>query len=48
MIVHESVYDEFKARIIEGAKKFPIGEPTNDETRLGPIAREDLRNNLVR
>ncbi len=41
-IVHKNIYDEFKNRFIEviGAQK--VGDPMNENTNIGPLARNDL------
>jgi succinate-semialdehyde dehydrogenase/glutarate-semialdehyde dehydrogenase len=45
-IVVNEVYEEFTTRFIEQMKKYEMGDPTNEETRLGPMARTDLRDEL--
>lgn len=35
--VHESVYGEFKARLIEGAKQLRVGDPSLESTQMGPL-----------
>jgi len=41
LIVHEDVYDEFVAKFVEGAKAIPVGVPTDEATRLGPLVHAD-------
>jgi len=41
-IVVEKVYNEFEKKFVDAMSKVKIGDPTNKETELGPIAREDL------
>ena len=36
LIVHEDVYDEFKARYVELAEQVAVGEPLDDSTFMGP------------
>jgi benzaldehyde dehydrogenase (NAD) len=36
-IVHESLYDEFVARLGEKASGLPVGNPATDQVALGPI-----------
>lgn len=36
-IVHESVYDEFVAKLAEKANNLPVGDPTTEQVALGPI-----------
>jgi acyl-CoA reductase-like NAD-dependent aldehyde dehydrogenase len=45
-IVIESVADEFEQRFIDGVSRLKIGDPTQRETQIGPLAREDLRDGL--
>jgi acyl-CoA reductase-like NAD-dependent aldehyde dehydrogenase len=37
MFVHESIWDDFLARFIEGAKAVRVGDPLDPETELGPM-----------
>jgi succinate-semialdehyde dehydrogenase/glutarate-semialdehyde dehydrogenase len=41
-IVEDGIYNEFKARFIEGMNNVKVGDPMDELTELGPIAREDL------
>lgn len=45
-VVVDSLYDEFKAGIIEQFKGLKLGDPMDENTDLGPMAREDLRDKL--
>lgn len=45
-IVVEKVYNEFEKKFIVAMSKTKIGDPMNKESELGPIAREDLLNEL--
>jgi len=47
-IVAESVADGFEERLVEHARAIRVGEPTEDTTQMGPMARADLRDNLER
>ena len=40
MFIHRSVWDEFMARFIAGAKTLVVGDPLNPETQLGPMVDE--------
>ena len=44
---HESVYDEFKKRFVEAAKKLKIGDPLDEKTELGPIIDEKNRERIL-
>lgn len=48
VIVEESVYDVFIEKVQSRLAKLKLGDPLNEDTDIGPIAREDLRSNLHR
>lgn len=45
-IIHESVYDEFIGAVKSQLQSYKMGNPREDTTTLGPMARKDLRNEL--
>jgi succinate-semialdehyde dehydrogenase/glutarate-semialdehyde dehydrogenase len=45
-IVHENVYDEFLNRFIEEMDAWTVGDPMEEDTDIGPQAREDLMEDL--
>jgi succinate-semialdehyde dehydrogenase len=45
-ILEGSIAEEFTARFVQAASKLVVGDPTDDRTDLGPIARADLREGL--
>ena len=45
-IVVKEIYAEFEKKFVDAMKKVKIGDPMKKETELGPIAREDLLNEL--
>ncbi|OBX24769.1 succinate-semialdehyde dehydrogenase/glutarate-semialdehyde dehydrogenase [Gelidibacter algens] len=45
-IVTEKVYEEFKAAFVEGMKSIVTGDPTDKASKMGPLARKDLREKL--
>ncbi len=47
-LVVEQVYDDFVAGFISEVKKLKSGDPMNETTQLGPLARIDLANQLQR
>lgn len=47
-VVTESVYDTFRDAFVERMKQQTTGDPLDDGTKMGPIAREDLRDGLHR
>ena len=47
-IVHEAVAAEFEERLVAHAREVVVGDPRDDATTMGPLARADLRENLER
>lgn len=47
-IVQDNVADEFEALLIERTLRLRVGEPTDPDTDVGPLARADLRDSLER
>ena len=47
MIVHEAVADEFIEAVVERMAAVRVGDPMAEMTDVGPLAREDLRDNLA-
>lgn len=45
-IVVDKIYDKFKEGFVAAMKAIKLGDPNNDESQLGPMAREDLRETL--
>ena len=45
-IVHEDVYDEFLAGFVEEMDALSVGDPTEEDTDIGPQARADLVEDL--
>lgn len=48
IIVEAAVYDAMVERLAERLSKLVMGDPREESTDVGPIAREDLRDNLAR
>jgi acyl-CoA reductase-like NAD-dependent aldehyde dehydrogenase len=46
--VEESIAERFASAFVEAVKKIPVGDPMKPETKLGPLARKDLRENVHR
>ena len=46
-IVEEAIYDRFVRRFADAAAAQRIGDPMNEDTQLGPLARSDLRDTLA-
>ncbi len=47
-IVHKAVEEEFIALLSEEMQQYEMGDPSAPSCKLGPMAREDLRNELHR
>ncbi|MBV8529658.1 MAG: NAD-dependent succinate-semialdehyde dehydrogenase [Candidatus Dormibacteraeota bacterium] len=47
-IVHDAVADEFEDRLIQLSGELRVGDPKDAATQIGPLARADLRDTLVR
>ncbi|WP_427918718.1 aldehyde dehydrogenase family protein [Streptomyces sp. cg40] len=47
-IVHEDVADEFTERLVAGVGELRLGDPTDPATTIGPMARADLRDGILR
>ena len=45
-IVTEKVYDEFREKFVKAMSAVKMGDPNEESTQLGPLAREDLRADL--
>ena len=45
-IVHRSVADEFTLKLAKAMDAYRVGNPLNEETEIGPMARIDLRDEL--
>jgi succinate-semialdehyde dehydrogenase/glutarate-semialdehyde dehydrogenase len=42
-IVHDSVADAFEARLVASVEALILGDPLNEATSVGPLARPDIR-----
>jgi acyl-CoA reductase-like NAD-dependent aldehyde dehydrogenase len=47
-LVAEPVFDDFVSRFVEAVKGITVGDPMQAATRLGPLARGDLRDTVSR
>jgi len=45
-LVHRAVYDKFLDGFIKGVKALKIGDPMDEATDIGPVAREDLAKDI--
>jgi len=46
-LIHESVYDEFERRFTEAMATLRVGDPTDPNTEIGPIATPQLLDELL-
>lgn len=47
-LIAEAVFEEFSSRFVAAVKDIVVGDPMQATTRLGPLARSDLRNTVQR
>ncbi|CAM3331149.1 NAD-dependent succinate-semialdehyde dehydrogenase [Aequorivita lipolytica] len=45
-VIVDKVYDQFRDAHVEQMKKIKHGDPTDKDSKIGPMAREDLRETL--
>jgi len=45
-VVVESIYDQFCQKLVQKMQEVKMGDPMKEDTEMGPLAREDLRNNV--
>lgn len=43
LIVVDELYDDFLKKVLKEVDSYKVGDPMEKETKLGPLAREDLR-----
>lgn len=43
IIIEDAIFDEVTTQIQEKMQDYPLGDPLLDTTKMGPMAREDLR-----
>jgi acyl-CoA reductase-like NAD-dependent aldehyde dehydrogenase len=46
-ILTERIAQDFEDRLVAEVERLVVGDPTDPETQIGPLAREDLRDNLA-
>ncbi len=47
-LVHDDIYDDFVERFRDAIDALTVGDPIDEDTDVGPMAREDLRDELHR
>jgi len=45
-VVVDAIYDDFRDAFVKAMKDLKVGDPTDKETDMGPMARKDLRETL--
>ncbi|MCX7124631.1 MAG: aldehyde dehydrogenase family protein, partial [Gammaproteobacteria bacterium] len=48
IIAEKTIFDKLLNIILEKLKNYPMGDPLNESTKLGPLARADLRETVHR
>ena len=46
-IVHESIYDRFMEKFVEGVRAIRVGDPMDEATEIGPLATAGIRDDLA-
>lgn len=46
LIVVDKVFDEFEKLVLEKIKRYEMGDPMDEKTNFGPMARKDLRDEV--
>lgn len=41
ILIHEAVYDQFRATLVEKTKRLKMGDPKEDDTFIGPVISKD-------
>jgi len=45
-IVHDQIYDRFESEFVAAMKKLRVGDPLDEKTDIGPLATEQILNDL--
>jgi len=45
-LLHTDIYDAFVSKFVAGVKEMKAGDPMNEDTKVGPLARKDLAEEL--
>src|SRR5207237_241950 len=45
-IVHAQIYDEFERRFVEAMQKLRVGDPMDEQVDIGPLATDQILNDL--
>jgi alpha-ketoglutaric semialdehyde dehydrogenase len=47
LILHERIYDDFLGRLVERLRRFPVGDPLDPRTAMGPVASADQEKKIL-
>ena len=47
LLLHEKVYDQFLGMLVERLKRFPVGNPLDPGTGMGPVASADQEKKIL-
>ncbi len=47
LILHEKVYDQFLGMLVDRLKRFPVGDPLDPKTAMGPVASADQEKKIL-
>ncbi len=47
LVIHESVYDDFKNKLVNAYKQLAIGDPLNEKNHVGPLIDKDAVNSYL-
>jgi alpha-ketoglutaric semialdehyde dehydrogenase len=47
LILHEKVYDTFLGQLVERLERFPVGDPLDPKTGMGPVASADQEKKIL-
>jgi succinate-semialdehyde dehydrogenase/glutarate-semialdehyde dehydrogenase len=47
-LIHEAIYPAFEARFVAGLERLKVGDPMLDDTELGPLATEQVLDDVTR
>jgi succinate-semialdehyde dehydrogenase / glutarate-semialdehyde dehydrogenase len=47
-ILHEEIAEEFEQRFVQALERLRVGDPMEEETELGPLANDSIRQDLER
>jgi succinate-semialdehyde dehydrogenase/glutarate-semialdehyde dehydrogenase len=48
LILSEKIFDKFEELFVQAVRDLKVGDPKDPATNIGPLAREDLLQNLIR